>query len=184
MTAYLTRQYRPVPVLLSDGATADEPLPVHVLRELESGVNNAKAYSMAHKLRGVMCFPKWLMSSTTTEERVQHVFAPIKVPDGYKAIRWHIGHERSVGTGGDSITLRLRSVGRLYVGPDTFDATYCEPSTTVASLVVSADAHAISTGTLSIPFSDDTVFLILTAQAAQTGTQALLTTIDLTPRLS
>jgi len=183
MAAILTRQYRPVAARLTE--EADAPLSVHAVRELCDATNNAKAYAMAHKMRGVICFPKWVMASALTEERVQFIFAPIKVPDGYKVVRWHIGHERSSGTGSDAIVLRIRSVGRLYVGPDAYDGTYCGPgSTTYSSLVVNSDLHSISTGALSIPYSDDTVYLMITAQAVQSGTKARLTTLDFTPRLS
>jgi hypothetical protein len=178
MTIY-TSKYKPVSTAET---AANSALSVRLVRDLEAGINNAKAYVFSHKIRHCALIPSWSSIDSNTDENVMAVFAPPFIPMGYRYLRWYIGGKRIAGTG--TTTWRLYTSSLAYCGgPLVMDISRLG-SYDVDSLVVNSDSHDIYTsGDLRINRAKSLVtWLTLTSQN-EAGSRATITSIDIVPRL-
>lgn len=192
MAIVTSRQYRPQTNTTSG---ANDPLSVAAVNELAWAVNNAKAYAMCHKTRGVIFFPALESpDGGTTSETVKMVFAPVNVPDGYRTFTWYLGAERFVGSGSAKTRWTLYSATQLYRGPDVLDPLHLGAGYQSEYVDVAADAHDIYMGTrLATPFHSFSTapnaagghrlhYFVLTA-TNDAGCQTRVDTLDMIPRL-
>ena len=121
MAATITRQFRPP----STSETSElDALSVRTLVDLAQGMNNAKNYVFAHKIRSIICFPphNFATVDSSTDEDVRIVMLLPKIAPLFKYIRWEIGHY--VTNASKIVTWRLYCSDRLYTGPDVMDTDY------------------------------------------------------------
>jgi len=179
VAATLTNQYQKPAATETD---ANAPLTVRLARDLADGINNAKFYANASKLFSYIFIPTLTTFVGDTNNNIIFAFAPRFCPQEFNKLQITIGHKRIAGT--DDITLYIYSLTTLYTGPQIMDVVaYGGRAYNTTSIVTDSDTHAISTTTLDIEKStDNMIYLVLTAVAGDTSSQAEYTTFDATPR--
>lgn len=188
MAAHATTQYRPVSTAETSG---DDALSVRVYNDLADAENNAKFYSHCHKLRSQIFFPPWKTLLGSTDEHVMLLGAPVEIPDGYNYLLWTLGHQRIAGS--DSITWKLYCTSKMYA-PDSsystpftvFNSAYLSSDAWTNSIATTSDSHTVEHSYLKLintTGGTTNLFLILTAESGGSGTQGIITTLDVKPVL-
>jgi len=178
MPPIFTRQWRPIS---EDETDRFAGLGIRDARELSNSLNNYERHVAAFKVRSER-FIEVLQSETGTTDEI--ALLPLLVPPtptGFNYSIWTMRHYRSAGAG--TVTWRLRSLSGYYDGPaNPYDATRTSMEGT--NIVTNAAAAAYSHGETKLLFTDFTrnSYLVLTSQASDSTTQAVITNLDITWR--
>ena len=184
MAVDYSEQYRPV----SDEETAAEDgLSIRAVRDLEVSMNNYMRWVGLTKVIGQPCLPHWQSEDTAdvAENLLVPPFPPFVVPDAADSLSVHIGCYQTA-TAGNEVTFRLYATTSLYheagIVLDTAALVYGYTSESfVCNTAVGVANQTIVHGQLSLPFTGQPVYLILTSQNTAGGERASITSIDCTP---
>jgi hypothetical protein len=183
MTVDYDRQVRP---LTTDETGTDDALSVRI-NELVWSLNNYKAHVGCPVPIPATVVPgtNFQSDDAFSTERLIHVFAPVKIPDGYNRIYWQIG--AYMNAAGNTIW-RMYSVSQAYLGPATFDTTMLPAGYGVSSITVSSTTEVMPAGVKDLNLQRSAAgeaWLLLTAQnsSAAAGVYCYLTALCATAQI-
>lgn len=181
MAVVYTTQYQPI----SNAETcANAALTVRVARDFIDALNNAKRYAMVDKVLTHLS-PACTASDPngSTDEVVVQMFAPRIVPQGFTNFAFAMSHKPVNGDG--QTTWRLYSMPSKYRGPAIVSSAMVPSGSTNASITTDAvlsNAWNVHTNTVEIvTATDDTVWLMLTAQNNVAESYSKYATVDAWP---
>jgi hypothetical protein len=181
MAAETTRQYRP---LSTDETSADDAYNVSAVRIHASNINNACIHVFNHKLLGVPCIPNWFSWDTTDTEHLIGLFVGLEIPDTFDQIAWTIGHQRTAGSGSDSIEWRMYADEWAYYGSaSTIDTTVMSAGFTSSTITTDSNTHdhAEPTYHAVVRGANGWCWLCLTALNSDNTVRGKITSLDIWP---
>lgn len=182
-----TRQYRPI----GTGEVSEaDPVSVRMVKDTINNMNNAQDYALAHKVihRSWPIDTLCATQNATTDEQLVAMFCPVHIPERFQSVHVSVSGKCTSATSTHTVTFKVYSVDRLYMGSDsTFDSTVFQDSNFASfTAIAQSDGYSITTPTaltLAKPQGGGTShYFLITAELSNTAATGVLNTFDVTPR--